>query len=231
MLCRMLFYHVFVLMIACPSFAQGDARAVLKQMHDHLINSSRLEFESSVHVASDVLGVSRRGTTHFIIQQPNRFRVEASSNNKTFIFVSDGNVLTLYRPEARKFAQVHARKSIIGTMYLAAGLLNIEARLLDFLWTVNYGDDVSVSASGSGSVRGRECSRFNVDRFEDKWEVWLDKTGVPLPCKLVSRRTDGNARVVQTNELSWKANPVFSTETFDFTPPKGSRKVDVSDLE
>ena len=35
---------------------------------------------------------------------------------------------------------------------------------------------------------------------------------------------------MQTNEFTWKLNPVFPPDAFEFTPPKGSEKVDVGSL-
>ena len=235
MLWRAPLYLITLLLFASPCLAQSDtpadATAPLKRMHAYLTSTPELEFETSFSSTSDLPGLNKRGTAHFFIRQPNQFRVDVSSNSGDYVFVSDGRTFTLYRPSEGKFAQTRARNSIIGTMYLAAGLLNIHARFIDFFWTVDYGEQMKVAAGGAEAIGNRQCNRFSVDRFEDDWDVWLEQTGPPLPCKLVSRRTDGNDRTVQTNEFIWKSNPVFSPNTFAFSPPKGSREVDVSDLE
>jgi hypothetical protein len=200
-------------------------------MHAYVTSAPEIEFETSFNVASELPGMDKRGTAHFVIRRPDRFRVEVSSGKGDYVFVSDGATFTLYRPKERIFARIPARDSILGTMYVAAGLLNIQTRLLDFLWTVDYGENVKVTAGALEAVGGRQCRRFDVDRFEDDFEVWLEPEGTPLPCRLISRRTDGNARTVQTNEFNWKPARAIAPETFVFSPPAGSREVGVSDLD
>ncbi len=235
MFCSVRLLLVSLLVFGLSSLARSgtgtDAKGTLQQMHDYFVNTPGMEFDTSFKVTSDMPSMNRRGAAHFIIQNPDRFRVELSTDKGDYVFISDGKTFTIYRPKKGKFAQLPARDSIIGTMYLAAGLLNIQARFIDFLWTVDYGEDVSVAGGDGETVGDRRCSRFSVDRFEDDWEVWLSPTWPPLPCRLLSKRTDGNAGVVQTNEFTWKATPAISPSTFLFSPPKDSRAVGVSDLD
>ena len=81
-------------------------------------------------------------------------------------------------------------------------------------------DEIKVAAAGSSTIGGRQCDKFTVvGRMGDnRWEAWLEKSEVPLPCKLVYQNVDGPT---QTNEFSWKPNPVFSQETFVFFPSEG----------
>ena len=54
----------------------------------------------------------------------------------------------------------------------------------------------------------------------------MEKNDVPLLCKLINHADT----TVQTNEFKCKSNPVFSPETFVFSPPEGSTKVDVGSV-
>jgi hypothetical protein len=214
--------------------ASFDAEAALKEMHQIISKTRDLEFQTSFHISRKIMrGTS--GTARFFTRQPNLFRVEVTyKNKKKYIFVSDGKTLTIHLPNKRKFAQVPARDSIVGTMYFAADTMMIQARMIDFFWTTDLwaavGEVVKISALGTSAIKGRECNRVSIRRHEEKWEVWLEKSGPPLPCKLVSRRTDGAAFTVQTNEFHWNIKPTFPPETFVFTPPQGSKKVDFSDI-
>ena len=116
-------------------------------------------------------------------------------------------------------------------MYLVAGLLNIQARFIDFLSTVDYGRDVRIALGRTEFIGNKQCRRISVARFEDDWEVWLEQVEIPLPCKLLSRRTDGSAHTIQTNVFRWKASPIFPPELFAFSAPKGCRKVEVSEID
>lgn len=215
--------------------ASSEAEVTLRRMHDYLRNSSKLQFQTSFRVSSETRGPSLRGTAQFFIQRPNSFRVEVSSNGRSTLYVSDGDILTIYRPDEGKFAQLPARDSIVGTMYLATSLLTIQARMIDFFWTIDYmtigNSEVRVTPAGTGKIGSRECDRFTVERFEDTWDVWLEKGKIPVPCKLVSKRTDGTSLNSQVNEFKWMDNPAFAPETFKFSPPAGSKEVEISDLK
>ena len=62
----------------------------------------------------------------------------------------------------------------------------------------------------------------------DKWEVWLERSGVALPCKSVV--TSADKTLVQTNEYNWNLNSTLSPEHSLFSPPDGSQKVEIGDL-
>jgi hypothetical protein len=211
----------------------GDARrdSRLKRMSDFLAGNPAVEFETSFVGSGDLPGIGQTGTARFIIGNPDKFRVELSSNKGEFLFVSDGTTLTIYRPDAGKYARLEARRSIVGTMYLAIGLLGAQARLIDFLWTVQDGDRVGVEGQDTAAITGTSCDQMKVHRFEDDWDVWLERSDVPLPCKIVSRRTDAHDRLVQTNTFRWKRDAKIAPETFSFLPPEGTRQVGASELE
>jgi hypothetical protein len=116
-------------------------------------------------------------------------------------------------------------------MYLAIGLLGTQAKLIDFIWTLDYGEQMRTEAGGSDTIAGEACNRFSVQRFESTWDVWLSDSDPPLLCKLVSHRTDANDRRVQSNEFTWVRTPEFAPGTFSFVPPAGAREVGPSDLK
>jgi hypothetical protein len=215
--------------VAKANQADADTEA-LTRMHDHFTHAAQIEFKTSFVETSDLPGMDRRGIAHFIIQRPNKFRIELTSNKGDYLSVSDGTTLTIYQPAAAKYALIPARDSIMGTMYTAVGLLGTQARLIDFLWTIDYGENVIVKPLGVETVGGKACARYSVQRFENTWHVWLDRVA-SVPCKLISRKSDANDRSVQTNEFSWVASAVVGGDTFSFTPPSGAREVAPSDLD
>ncbi len=129
--------------VAKANQADADTEA-LTRMHDHFTHAAQIEFKTSFVETSDLPGMDRRGIAHFIIQRPNKFRIELTSNKGDYLSVSDGTTLTIYQPAAAKYALIPARDSIMGTMYTAVGLLGTQARLIDFLWTIDYGENVIV---------------------------------------------------------------------------------------
>lgn len=220
---------------ARTSQADAEAIALLKRMHAYIRSSTDTDFRTTFSVATDIHGLGKEGSVHFQTRQPNLLRIELTIGKKRTVFVSDGKMLYIARPPQSRYAEVLAAESLVGTMYKGAGMLALHARVLDFLWTADYlvtlGETVRVTARGADSIGGRECRRLRVERMDDVWDVWVEDSPTPLPCKLVSRRLDDPADPVQTNTFTWTADPKLSSETFKFTPPSGATKVYPADLD
>lgn len=220
---------------ARTSQADAEAIALLKRMHAYLRSGSDTDFRTTFSVATDIHGFGKEGSVHFQTRQPNLLRIELTIGKKRTVFVSDGKMLYITRPLQGRYAEVLAAESLVGTMYKGAGMLALHARVLDFLWTADYlvtlGETVRVTARGADLIGGRECRRFLVERMDDVWDVWVEDSPTPLPCKLISRRLDDPADPVQTNIFTWTKDPKLSNETFRFTPPPGASKVYPADLD
>ena len=237
MLYRSLLYPLVAWMLASPSLAQDQTEppkfapsdlaasassepgVIFKRLDDYL-KSSPLDFETSFDARSqgDEL---YRGTAHFLIRRPNLLRIETSSGDRSYVVISDGKVLTIYNPHLRKFAQMPAPDSPAAAFGVLTGEMGVESQVLNFLGAaddvVAGADGMKVAAAGSSTIAGQLCDGFTVvDRMGDnKWEAWLQKNDVPLLCKLIYHSVDGPA---QTNDFSWKPNPVFPPDTFVFSP-------------
>jgi len=221
-----------------PSDAASEPGAVFKRLQDYR-GSNPLDFQTSFNAHDDTLGDSR-GSVQFLIQRPNLFRVEISAGTASkfsYLLISDGQVYTIYDQEKRKYAQLPAPNSPLEALNLFTGLTAAEARVLRFLGVVQDvaagTSSVQATAAGSDPIGGRQCDHFTIldssGSFPDRWEVWLERSEVPLPCKTVFSST--LSQNTQTNEYTWKSSPVLSPATFVFTPPNGSEKVkNASDL-
>ena len=241
MILRLCTHVALALLLSAASFAQdepaapSEAEATLMRMRDYIRDNPTLQFQTTFHSTGELRGAGSKGTARFYIRRPNSFRIEMTSNKRSTTSVSDGKTLTIFRPGQHKYAQLPAKDSILGTMYLAAGLMVIQARMIDFFWTVDFsasrGTSVTIAATGPQTIGTRKCDGFTVERFEDKWEVWLETSGIPLPCKLVSRRLDGSGHTSQTNTFVWEVDQIPPPETFDFSPPKGSKEVGISEIK
>ncbi len=213
------------------TIANVDDFGPLKRMRDHFAQSTEIEFRTSFRETSDIPGLGRRGSAKFYIRRPNSFRVELSTSGTDYVFISDGKTFTVMRPKSREYARMPASQSIPGTMYLGVGLLGAQAKLIDFLLAVDHGEQVTVETLGGETIEGRSCDRLSVRRFDDRWDVWIERDGPPVPRKLVSRALASNDRSVQTNEFEWTTVPSFTSDLFSFAPQKDAREVSPSDIE
>jgi hypothetical protein len=211
-----------------------DTRAIFKRLNDYLRNSD-LQFRTSYDSRNTSLGASR-GAAKFFVARPNLLRVELSGNGFSYLIVSDGKLFTIYDENKRKYAQLPAPEKPIQAVNLFTGLAVFEAQVLRFLGAVsdvaNGEPSVRIDVGGSERVQDTQCNRYSIgyasDRDSDKWDVWLGKNDVPLPCKTVLRSEDkGN---VQTNLYDW-TNGRSQPDAFTFNPPAGSTKVSIGDLD
>jgi len=197
--------------------------ATFKELRKYF-RANPLDFRTSF-TANSGFRRTIQGSTHFLIQEPNLFRIETTSGDDTYVAISDGRVMRIYNPREQKFAEWPAPDTFRGGLNLISGLMTRESQVLRFITLLEAAASggLLIGAVGSEKVAGRRCDRFNIQESEKKvWKVWLEQSEVPLPCKIVTE--------IQTSEFNWKPNPVFPSDTFVFTPPKGSTKVDVNDL-
>ena len=207
----------------------SETARMLRTMHGYL-KANDLAFRSQFSTNDKVLGGSRSGVAEFSVRGPNLFRVNINAGGRSELFVSDGKALWVYRSASRKFVKFAAKDSVLGTMYAATGLMFMPTRILDAFWTVDYletvDEDVRIEPLSDAQVSGRNCRGVRVVRFEDTFDFWLDPAAPHLPCKLVSRRSDGSSEAVTTHVFTWNTKPDFPAATFQFSPPKGAREAD-----
>lgn len=232
---RFFAYPFLALMLAATGVAEGQtsdaAQAAFKKLDDYLQNNP-MDFETKFNATSDGNELYH-GTGHFILRQPTALRADISLNANTYVVISDGTVLTIYDPQQKKYSQNAAPGSLSAAFGFFAGELGIDSQVLNFMGVVHEAvsgnDGTTIKAAGNESVDGKSCDKFTVTGAsgDDTWQVWMEQGDKPRFCKLVYHSVDGPA---QTNMFHWNAAPKISPDTFTFTAPAGSTKVDVGDL-
>ena len=204
-----------------------EAMKALRAMHANLVKARGLDFETRFQGSDATLRTSDRGTARFIVRQPNLLRITATTSKGSFVIVSDGKALTIHEPAKRRYRQIPAKDSIVGNLYLVAGLVGVEIRMIDFFWTVDYlAGDLGyglVTQNGAKKFGAKVCDGYRVARDQDRWDIWVDRSAERWPCHLISKRIDGNAALSQTNAFTWQLAPKISASTFKFAPPKGHK--------
>jgi len=235
MLNRLLLYPVLALLFTGISVAQAqtsESAAVTFKHLDEYLQANPLDFETAFDASSDGNELYR-GKGHFLIQRPNDLRAEITLGHNTYLIISDGTVLTIYDEQQHKYSQTAAPPSLAAAFGFFTGEIGIDSQVLNFMDivdnVVSASDGTKASTAGSDTIDGKACDKFAVaDASGDNtWQVWLEKGDKPLLCKLVYHSVDGPE---QTNSFSWKTSPAFAADTFKFSPPAGSAKVDIGDL-
>ncbi|MBA2124770.1 hypothetical protein DLM45_00830 [Hyphomicrobium methylovorum] len=211
----------------------NDPRNVFSRLDEYLRNNT-ISFVTSYDAKNMSLGASR-GRAQFYVGRPNLLRIELTGSGFSYLMTSDGKDFTIYDGKTNKYAQRPATERPIDALNIFTGLAALQARVLQFIGLVgniSRGDsDVKVTKAGVDRIGDQTCVRYDI-RYEsqtdsDIWTAWLRKDGVPLPCKTVIRSPDEGSH--QTNLYTWQ-NENSEPQSYVFAPPKGSKKVDISDL-
>jgi hypothetical protein len=221
---------------ATPSEATGH-QATFRRLAE-FIGGKTADFKTSLSSRSRTRQVN--GSVHFLLQQPNLFRIDAATGRVSYTLVSDGQVMTIYNPRLKKYVELAAPDSAAKGLGLITGLSSIQSQLLrlaSVIEDVARGSErFAVTAGESSKVGDHQCKHFTVveqtdaERYSEQWEVWLRQADEPLLCKFTVKSSDGSSDDVQTNHFTW-TSPKFAEGSFVFHPPAGAKKVDsVGDL-
>ena len=87
----------------------------------------------------------------------------------------DGKTLTIHEPNRKRYEEMRAKDTIVGTIYLAAGNLGEQTGLVDFFWTVDYlaadGSSGRVGTLKPKTFGSKVCDGFTVERAQGEVDV------------------------------------------------------------
>jgi len=165
------------------------------------------------------------------VQRPGKMLVERHGEVVDQILYYDGKMLTLYDTASNYFAETSAPDSIEGMLIFAQLSLGLAAPASDLLardvFPLMMQDVYSALVIGEANFNGTQCVHLAFSRPNVDFQIWVPKTGKPLPCKYVV--TDKNSFGQQSIAVvmsDWNLSPEISDSTFSFKPPKGSMSTD-----
>ncbi len=164
------------------------------------------------------------------VQRPNKLKAERRGDLVDQVFTFNGKTLTLHNPSEKYYAQVAAPGTLEEMLDFARESLDIIAPAGDLIYKNSFEilmqDVTSGFVVGKGVVEGVRCDHLAFRSTGVDWQIWIQEGKRPLPRKLVITSTDvaGGPQfaVVMTK---WDLAPKFAEGTFDFTPPKGAKKI------
>jgi len=93
-----------------------------------------------------------------------------------------------------------------------------EAQLDKFESAMNAGQDF---------IDDDLCNHYAFRRDKIDWQIWIMTGSKPLPRKIVITNRADEARPQSVQILDWNLKPTFKDAVFKFTPPKGSKKIEI----
>jgi len=80
---------------------------------------------------------------------------------------------------------------------------------------------------GKSVVEGVRCDHLAFRGADVDWQIWLQEGKQPLPRKwLITTKDIAGSPEFEVVMTKWNLAPKFADSLFDFTPPKGAKKID-----
>jgi len=219
---------------AQPAGISPDAQRLLKASTDFL--ASQKQFSADTRNTLEIVMKSGQKIefNHLAkvsAQRPNKLRAERTGDLVDQVFVYDGKSLTLHNPADKFYAQVAAPGTLDAMLEFARTKLDIVAPAGDLLYTNAYDilmDGVTEGfVVGKAVIEGALCDHLAFRAPHVDLQVWIQQGAQPLPRKLVITTRDmDNAPQFAVTVTKWNLKPKFGAQTFAFTAPAGTKKVD-----
>ena len=219
-------------------YATIDAQAdeALKKMGACLAGAKQLAF-SAHDMMDQVLADGQRvqiAINHrFIIRRPNAVAADAQGDIENARYVYDGKTLAIVDRTENVYAVLTVPDTIDAMLDSIAEQYALTMPLSDLFLSDPYAATRphfrSASYVGLHQVRGVKCHHLAIRQENVDWQIWIQATDPPVPRKLVItyKEMPGQPQYIAFLD-DWNLAADVPEGTFDFTPPPGARKTDLT---
>ena len=206
--------------------------AALEQMGEHL--RSLPKFQVDAQLTLDVVNESGQkiktlGTSQMTALGRTGLRVKLSTDRQTRVFFYNGRKFTQYSPRLKFYTTVDAPDNISDMLHAVEKHYGLQVPMEDLF---QFGKDsaqikalTAASYVGPSTVNGKVCDQLALRRPGVDWQVWVTRSGKPLPCQIVVTRTDKPAQPEYSAVFRWNLNPKVTPAAFTFQPGKGDAEI------
>jgi len=219
---------------AQPAGIDPQAEKLLRRMSDYL--ASRQQFTAKAESTLEVVLTSGQkiqfdSPATLMVSRPNKLRAHRKGDLANQEFFYDGKTLTLYNPRENLYATTAAPSTIDETLDFAREKLDIIAPASELLYKNAAEKMLKESSSGfvvgPSVVAGVKSTHLAFRGAEVDWQIWIEDGDKPLARKfiLTSKKVSGEPQftVIIRN---WDVAAKLTNQEFNFTPPKGAKKIE-----
>jgi hypothetical protein len=209
------------------------AVAALRKMGAFLRALQAMWVQSEI-TTDDVLPSGQKveygGTVDLKVRQPNRMRVEVSSDRKNEQMYYDGSTFTIFQPTPGYYASFAAPPTVRGLVDVLERRYGADLPLADLfrLGTdeAELGSITSATMVGWSTIKGTVCAHYAFRQPDVDWELWIQEGPQPLPRKLVITTASEKTEPQHVAVLSWNLTPRLDEHMFTFVPPPRAQRID-----
>ncbi|MCJ2178378.1 DUF2092 domain-containing protein [Novosphingobium album (ex Hu et al. 2023)] len=221
---------------ADDSLIDQDAFDALDHMAQYLQTLTSFEVKSDVTTEVVLEGgqkVQFGGALDLKVHRPDAFKIVAASDTRTREMYYDGKLFTIYAPVLGYYADFAAPPTIGLTLDKARTEYDIEIPLADlFTW----GTDQTIRARIKEAlvirpehIGNRTCMHYAFRQEKVDWQLWLEESDKPLPCKIIITSRVDPAMPQYTAVLHWDTAMNIPASTLAFTPPATAKRITIAE--
>jgi len=175
------------------------------------------------------------GTTTVVARLPDRLRVTIDNDKIERDFYYDGKTVTQYAPTLGVYSVVDAPETITKMLAAVQKKYGVELPLADlFYWTAEDTPPIELEIAyfaGETIILGNTCRHYAYRVEEADVQIWIQKDGPPLPCRIVITNIAEAARPQYGATLVWNEDTVIGEGMFSFSPPPGVEEIPQTPVE
>lgn len=214
--------------------SETDATAILKALSDYMSAQSTisLTFDSDIEVITPQMEkIQFTNSGEALLSRPDKLRARRVGGYSDVELIFDGKTVSIHGRSVNGYAQIEAPGTVdqlIGSLRVGHGIALPGA---DLLLSRPY--DILIAGVreakyiGRGIIDGRECEHLAFRNFDTDWQIWVEVSERPMPCKMViTSKTVNSAPQYTLRIKAWQTGIEIAPNAFAFSPPKGAEPLD-----
>jgi hypothetical protein len=220
--------------VASPAPAVDPAAVAALRKMGAFLHSLQAMWVQGETTTDDVLPSGQKieysGTVDVKVRQPNRLRVEVTSDRKNEQMFYDGATFTVFQPTPGYFASFAAPPTVRGLVDVLERRYGADLPLADLFRLgsdeTELGSITSATMVGWSTIKGTVCAHYAFRQPDVDWELWIQEGPQPLPRKLVITTSSEKTEPQHAAVLSWNLTPRLDEQMFTFKPPPRAQRID-----
>jgi hypothetical protein len=211
-----------------------EANAILREMSDYLTGLAA--FRAEVDIDNEILDLAGQklqlsSSASVVLERPSRIRMSRQGGIAHVEIVFDGKFLTMHSKTHNAYVQREGPETIDDALRTMQSETGIDVAAGDFFYADPYSGLLTDAASGAylgwAYVNGVQCHHLAFRAEHVDWQLWVQTGDTPLPMKyVITSKWVTGAPQYTARFHNWNTKPEIEASLFEFTAPKGSKKLD-----
>jgi hypothetical protein len=220
--------------------SDADARAIMKKSAEYLSSLEHFRFEAELvgdtfTDAAEMIEIG--GSRIFSVKRPSQLRVESQGRDATTrMFVANATKVLLTLSPQNIHYETDSPGSLDDLVDMFTAQLGVRPPLAQLvysnLWRVLAIRIESGRYIGEAEIGGTKCDHLAFRNFDADWQVWVERGDRPVIRRLAIRyKSRLGHPTVRAEFKNWQIDADLPDSLFEIEIPKGSRKVELSDIQ